>query len=378
MTKETLVYIIYCIFLYCLMTDFNDGSSIKPNIISKVDDKSKRLIISYCSWGQMDEKIIKAAEDGSNIIIWFSINLINKDGNPFIDSCRLDSVIVKKRMEEIKNKGLDVKHLISIGGWNSPHIDESFTAEDWKDTILTWNKEFNFDGIDFDLEGNDDIQSVYNQFTYTQLDLIGKIAFELKRTRSDFIVSIAPSQSYLDYESNEFSLKLNFTPSWRDEEFPYHGSNCMGYVIWKYNQHFDFISIQLYEGWSRANNKITYEYKDNIEKYFYDLVNKMNNGWIIKINNENINVKVDKEKLVIGLANGWAGPNRGDKFMLLFPNEIDSILQYLINKQSLPKGFMFWTISEEGKDVKDMNGNIVKFSFVKSIKDVYDRNGINS
>lgn len=34
------------------------------------------LIVGYASWGECDDKIIKAVEDGVNILIWFAINLL--------------------------------------------------------------------------------------------------------------------------------------------------------------------------------------------------------------------------------------------------------------------------------------------------------------
>ena len=39
----------------------------------------------------------------------------------------------------MKNEGLGVSHLVSIGGWNSPHPDTRLTAADWFDVWRNWN-----------------------------------------------------------------------------------------------------------------------------------------------------------------------------------------------------------------------------------------------
>ena len=61
-----------------------------------------------------------------------------------------------------------------IGGWNAPHPDTSNSAEDVFAALDHWNRVtvaradkgfFGFDGFDWDLEGNNDMQSRYNTFT---------------------------------------------------------------------------------------------------------------------------------------------------------------------------------------------------------------------
>ena len=64
---------------------------------------------------------------------------------------------------------------------NSPHINEDFSAEDWIDCLLEWNEQFNFDGFDFDLEGNDDYNCKYNIFSFKQLYLIGSLASLMRK-----------------------------------------------------------------------------------------------------------------------------------------------------------------------------------------------------
>eukprot|EP01049_Picozoa_sp_SAG25_P020456 SAG25_NODE_7038_length_510_cov_1.119221_1_plen_79_part_10 len=39
----------------------------------------ERIIAGYANWGQCDEKLVQAAQDGMNVLIWFSINLARDD-----------------------------------------------------------------------------------------------------------------------------------------------------------------------------------------------------------------------------------------------------------------------------------------------------------
>lgn len=101
--------------------------------------------------------------------------------------------------------GLDVVHLVSIGGWNSPHPDTRFTSEQWWAEWRRWNKEEvarpavewdGFAGFDWDIEGNDDGAHHGNVFTLEALDLMGAMSALAKH--DGFIVAMAPAQSYLD------------------------------------------------------------------------------------------------------------------------------------------------------------------------------------
>lgn len=344
-----------------------------------------KLNISYCDWGQTDDKIVRAVESGSNVIIWFSINLIKVNGLPAIQDKSHDYIAVQSIIERTKQINKDIVHLMSIGGWNSPHIDESFDCNVWFNTIDTWNKSlfvnneelelFGFDGFDYDLEGNDDFNSPYNKFSFKQLNLMGELAINLKK--EGYLVTMAPSQSYIDCEESIFSLDLRFSPSWVETSFPYHGKNVMAYIIRKYGHElFDFISIQLYEGWSRANNVLI---KDEVclAEYYLDLLTKMDKGWLVKFSSEvdcdieDSIVSIPISKLVIGLANGWAGPSKGDKFMLLMPNELDSIYKKLEQANFTPLGFMFWNIKDEGIEVADRNGGKFKYFMNEIISSLY-------
>lgn len=56
-------------------------------------------------------------------------------------------------------------------------------------------------------------------------------------------------------------------------------------------------------------------------------------------------VRVPPSQLVIGLANGWAG---GAKTILMMPADVGAAYASLQARGLAPRGFVFWTITEEG------------------------------
>jgi hypothetical protein len=115
-------------------------------------------------------------------------------------------VLVFRKVAAMRTRGLDdVVHLVSIGGWNSPHPDTRFTAEQWWAEWARWNKDEvarpamgweGFAGFDWDIEGNDDGAHHGNVFSLASLDLMGAMSVLAKR--DGLIVAMAPAQSYLD------------------------------------------------------------------------------------------------------------------------------------------------------------------------------------
>jgi len=222
-----------------------------------------------------------------------------------------------------------------------------------------------FEGIDWDLEGNDVVNSPWNYFTVEVLNLMGEISQLAKR--DGYIVTIAPAQSYLDVDTNLFDRSCSHVAPWQPD-FPYHGHNTYAPILAKYGNTqitnpdgliqtvptFDFISIQLYEGWSRANNVIN----NNMPaaNYIVQLVEKLLAGWEINFSSdpdmgiETQRMRVVPTQLVIGLANGWAGP-RPDKFLLVYPEEARQAYEILQARGLTPRGFMFWSILDEGTPV---------------------------
>ncbi len=87
-----------------------------------------KLIVGYANWNQCDEKIVEAVQQGVNVVIWFSINLLDEHGRPTVGNGP-DMTCVASKVKRIRDLGLECVHLISIGGWNSPHPDTTHSAE---------------------------------------------------------------------------------------------------------------------------------------------------------------------------------------------------------------------------------------------------------
>ncbi len=121
----------------------------------------ENLIIGYANWMQCDEKLVTAVEDGVNVLIWFSINLsVNEStGTPLVTGGP-DLRCVQRIKDTIASKGLPTIHLISIGGWNSPHPDTSNSAESIYENWRLWNNDL-FDGFDWDIEGSNNLRFIY-------------------------------------------------------------------------------------------------------------------------------------------------------------------------------------------------------------------------
>ena len=86
-----------------------------------------------------------------------------------------------------------------------------------------------------------------NIFTMETLQTMGDMSVLGKE--EDYIVAMAPAQSYLDYSTSEFSRRVTFAPHepWQ-HDFLYHGRNTYAYLLAEYGEAaFDFISIQLCE-----------------------------------------------------------------------------------------------------------------------------------
>lgn len=134
--------------------------------------------------------------------------------------------------------------------------------------------------------------------------------------------------------------------------FAYHGHNTYTYLLDKFGSYspagitanditntpvntvvnsaellptFDFVTIQLYEGYSHAEYN-TSILKQSPSTYLTEFIDKVSAGWNVdfstdvELNYDKISkVSVDRTRLVIGLANGWAGDG---KFLLIYPEQV--------------------------------------------------------
>lgn len=173
-----------------------------------------------------------------------------------------------------------------------------------------------------------------------------------------YIVGMAPPQSYLDPSSFHFSRFLNHTYAGRKwhGDFSYAGRNVYAYLLAVYGDAFDMVSVQLYESYSRAAYAI-YELgmpaSDYLESYVEDLALR-HEKFLVKFSQdpelgmEDASVRLPLSKLVIGLANSWA--EDGDKTLYVDPSDIGRAYSRLKARGHTLRGFMFWTIDEEGSN----------------------------
>ena len=341
----------------------------------------KKLRIGYASWSECDEKIFEAVENGINVLIWFSIDMSSDETNKkpkFTRGPNYDDVA--KMVEKIKKNNYDIINLISIGGWNSAHVNTNFTAEEYFNEWIEFNKNiskgefFGFDGIDWDIEGHDNFSSSTNHFTFDELNLMGEFSKLLKK--NNYIVSMAPAESYLDVYTNEFSLSLLHNhDEWKNEfpDFNYHGRNVYAYLLAKFSvDTFDFISIQLYEGLTHALYKYEKE-KIKFGEIIENLIEKYIQGYEVDFSSEKDCdlgkkiIKIDENKIVIGLANGWAK----DKFLFVDEKEIIEGYKYLREKGKDIRGMMYWTIAEEGKIPEYDKAEKKPFYMAKILKEIF-------
>lgn len=140
--------------------------------------------------------------------------------------------------------------------------------------------------------------------------------------------------------------------------------NCYAYLLSKYGHYaclesrqslptFDFITIQLYEGYSHAEYRVRQEHRAP-EEVIVDWVQRLQHGWQVtfggdrelQYEKEVDRIQVPSSRLVIGVANGWAGDG---KFFYLSPEQLASVYRVLSQQGVAPKGFAFWNILDEGK-----------------------------
>jgi hypothetical protein len=328
----------------------------------------ERVLIGY---GSDCDAVRRAVQDGVNVVIWAFMDIVSSELLPpsKISQPRvlhpvsgqvvtdLDLPAIRDLIDELSRSGYDdVVHLVSFGGWNGPHLDPNLSADEW---YSVWKGQVGgfFHGIDWDLEGNDRLESVNNYFTLDCLDKMGEISRMAKE--DGFFVSLAPPQSYLDvHGTRRFSRYVNLTDEHRQwhSEFRYFGTNVYAYLLAKFDDCIDLISVQLYESYSRAAQavhqgiqpgKYLEQYVErllvNDFKFFVDFADDS------LVDLSGVNVTVPLSKLVFGLANGWVDTNN-DKNLFISPEQVQTAWGALKEKDLLPRGFMFWTIDEEGRN----------------------------
>ena len=374
-----IIYLIALKYILSLATPTGAYVSCSHNLQSVMRRKvPESICLAYCNWNQADIQVLESVRNGVNVLIWFSVNIAkNEDGECFVQGGP-DIKEVVRLMKQMRDEGfVDVVHLMSIGGWNSPHPDTSFSAQTMFDTLDKWNREIAikggieggsglFDGFDWDVEGNDDFDSPYNVFTVECIDTMGQLSQLLKK--QGYVVAIAPAESYLDPTTSEFSLRLNHNhPEWTaiQPKFLYRGRNIYAYLLARYGETslsdssvtetFDFVTIQLYEGYSHAlwNIRVRPEGSISPAEHITELLLSLKEGWDVNFQScpelqlGTTTLSLDPQRVVIGLANGWAGEPE-NKFLFLTPQELQEVYTELIAQNLRPRGMAFWCIAHEG------------------------------
>jgi beta-glucosidase len=179
-------------------------------------------------------------------------------------------------------------------------------------------------------------------------------------TEKGYIIGVAPPQSYLDSQNSKFSRAVNLVDNDRmwHRDFHYFGSNVYAYLLAKYGDYLDFISVQFYESYSRAAMSILGPDNRSAASYFEMYVNDLASkdfSIFIEFENDpssglsNQWVPIPLHKLVFGFANGWALDTEG-KALFVQVNDVALAYQNLRRNELDPRGFMFWVIGEEGRN----------------------------
>eukprot|EP00658_Telonema_sp_P-2_P083115 TRINITY_DN8916_c0_g1_i3.p1 TRINITY_DN8916_c0_g1~~TRINITY_DN8916_c0_g1_i3.p1 ORF type:complete len:137 (+),score=26.58 TRINITY_DN8916_c0_g1_i3:174-584(+) len=98
------------------------------------------LIVGYGTSCGDTSKMIQEAELGVNVIIWFASNLIADRANRATVQSGVNHTCVANVAKYLKDQGLETTHLISIGGWDAPHPNTSWSGSEWAETWINWNR----------------------------------------------------------------------------------------------------------------------------------------------------------------------------------------------------------------------------------------------
>lgn len=319
------------------------------------------LIIGYQSWSACNlNETLRAVEGGVNVVIWFAINLIGNQttGEPAIQGGP-DYKCVAEVRDKIQQRGLPTAHLISIGGWDAPHPNTTFSGRTWFSVWQAWNAALPkpFDGFDWDLEGNDNTDSPWNEFTVEALGLVVDMSVSAKR--AGLVVTMVPPQSYFDVTTQEFNPSLkNSYPDWHPD-FSYRGRNCYAYLFAAAPPGtFDLVSFQLYETYSRADQALLQRGVAG-SAYLQDWTRRVLEGWDVEFKDPRlpfqgtVRVRLEPRQLVIALSFG----SIAGKSVFFWPEEAGAA--YLAARpDQRPRGYAFWNIHLDGTSANGTNRSV--------------------
>ena len=325
------------------------------------------LIAGYAP--RCDENVTRAVEQGVNVIYWFAASLLydSAQGGAYVSYGGPDLDCIASLSLSLRARGLETSHLLSVGGWDAPHVETNSSAAALHAAWRAWNRdvvarpglERGFDGVDWDLEGNDDVASPYNFFTAAVLDAVGE--FSVLEQAAGFAVSMVPPESYLDPTTEAFdqSLLHAYPDGWQPN-FTYHGHNAYAYLLSRYGETaapgrgrvptFDVVLIQLYETYSHLTFNLT-QLGQGAADYLETWVPRVVRGWHVDFGScgnvswPSADVRVPAERLLVGFGNAWTG---GAKNAYVQPADIGDAHERLRRAGMAPRGYFFWSIPSEG------------------------------
>eukprot|EP00127_Corallochytrium_limacisporum_P003735 Clim_evm67s152 gene=Clim_evmTU67s152 len=352
-----------CLLLFTLVVSLSTASEVARAEEAYRKELPEVVVGGYapeCAAGGSNKAVLASVEKGVNLVLWFSMFLISVDGNPTI-KIPFDMGCVAKTIEESYRYNPNVLHFISVGGWNAPHPDLTWSGREWNNIFNEWEREqfteagkpdMRFDGIDWDIEGNDDPSSEFNHVKPETLELVLDMSRHAKEEGR--LIKMVPAESYLDPYVHRYDNSLLHAYPWWHPEFKYHGRNTYAPLLWHHVHLFDFIDVQLYETFSRAHYMIDYEGYD-VQRVLDDLCNRYADGWKIFHHGHVHHTHVPLSKLMFGFSTGIT-PGR-----MLFVEPADIVKAFKHNTDCTPRGLMYWNIE---LDEKPVNGTdeIVHFA----------------
>jgi hypothetical protein len=200
------------------------------------------LNMGYAADTECDDKVTTAVKNGLNVVIWSFIELVpDADGNPGFDFSRApDLDCVAQTALALEQQGFATTHMVSVGGWAGPHPLPTNNAaasyklwKNWNENVVARDGWKGFDGIDWDMEGANEMSSPTNYFTVSCLDMVGQFAQLAKA--DGYRVSLVPPESYWDITTSKFDRNLTHNyPDWHPE-FLYHSHSSYAYIFSRYN-----------------------------------------------------------------------------------------------------------------------------------------------
>lgn len=320
------------------------------------------IIAAWQDWSACNEtETLRAVKEGVNVIFWFAISLVKDQSTqqPTITGGP-DVECVAKVRGAIEQLGLPTSHLITIGGWDAPHPDTSFSGEQWFDVWNEWNNRLPvpFDGFDWDLEGNDDVSSRDNEFTPQCLQLV--IDMSVAAKTAGLLATLAPPQSYFDVTTQEFNRFLNNSdPQWHPE-FHYMGRNSYAYLLAAAPAGtFDLVEVQLYETFSPALRSLDMGMPG--DEYLRLWSKALLAGWKINVTDPMLPLKglvpvhLEPSRFIAALS--FAPGSSAGRSAFFWPDQVQRAYQEA-DPSKRPRGYAFWNIAMDGSKVNDTSQKV--------------------